>query len=283
MINEIIITETQNNRYTQNENFSDCLISIFEGEEFGYFSDGVFVANDACKILEYADPDQAIRKLDNDEKLIRTIYRSGQNRQMWCITESGLYSLILRSRKAKAKRLKKFVTSKILPEIRATGSYNSAPQLTTKEILQIALRAEEERETLLQLTTQQNQVIQELKPVAEFVESTFKASKTSIYIGEFAKIHGFIYPTGQKVSYKGKNGIFELLRGEVEGYRHIKYLAWNNVALAKYDSNHGNGYFEVKEYEESFAPSSRITPKGQAAVFKKFAENGIHPESSLGV
>jgi prophage antirepressor-like protein len=40
------------------------------------------------------------------------------------INESGLYNLILSSRKPEAKRFKKWVTSEVLPSIRKTGSYN---------------------------------------------------------------------------------------------------------------------------------------------------------------
>ena len=46
---------------------------------------------------------------------------------MLTVSESGLYSLILTSRKAEAKRFKKWVTSEVLPSIRKTGGYSLNP------------------------------------------------------------------------------------------------------------------------------------------------------------
>jgi prophage antirepressor-like protein len=43
---------------------------------------------------------------------------------MTCINESGLYSLVLTSRKPEAKRFKKWLTSQVIPAIRKTGSYS---------------------------------------------------------------------------------------------------------------------------------------------------------------
>jgi prophage antirepressor-like protein len=40
------------------------------------------------------------------------------------ISESGLYSLIMRSRKPVAKPFQKWVTKEVLPSIRKTGSYS---------------------------------------------------------------------------------------------------------------------------------------------------------------
>lgn len=84
-----------------------------------------FVGKDICNILELADVSKAISRLDEDEKLIRTLFLSGQNREVLFINESGLYSLVLTSRKPEAKRFKKWVTSEVIPSIRKTGSYNS--------------------------------------------------------------------------------------------------------------------------------------------------------------
>ena len=49
-------------------------------------------------------------KENKDEKLLRTLYLSGQNRKTWIINESGLYSLILRSNKPEAKKFKKWIS-----------------------------------------------------------------------------------------------------------------------------------------------------------------------------
>lgn len=56
--------------------------------------------------------------VDDGEKLKRTLYVSGQNREMWFLTEDGLYEVLMQSRKPIAKKFKRWVTSEVLPSIR---------------------------------------------------------------------------------------------------------------------------------------------------------------------
>lgn len=86
-----------------------------------------FVASDVASVLEYRDAYNATRSLDDDEKGTQIVSTPSGEQQMLVINESGLYSAILRSRKAEAKRFKKWVTSEVLPTIRRTGRYE-APQ-----------------------------------------------------------------------------------------------------------------------------------------------------------
>lgn len=88
-----------------------------------------FIAKDVSEILGYKSASDAIRGLDEDEKLLRTICVSGQNRELNLINESGLYSLILRSKKPEAKDFKRWVTHEVLPSIRKHGAYLT-PQKT---------------------------------------------------------------------------------------------------------------------------------------------------------
>lgn len=81
-----------------------------------------FVAVDVCKALDINNARQAVTRLDDDEKC--TVI-SNDGRQMNIVSESGLYSLVLSSRKKEAKTFKRWVTHDILPEIRKTGGYNS--------------------------------------------------------------------------------------------------------------------------------------------------------------
>lgn len=90
-----------------------------------------FVANDVCAILEITDARQALDKLDDDERGGCSIPTPFGQQEMRAINESGLYTLILRSRGATTPgtlphRFRKWVTSEVLPAIRKTGAY--APQ-----------------------------------------------------------------------------------------------------------------------------------------------------------
>lgn len=82
-----------------------------------------FVAADVCRVLELSKPENAFARLDDDEKGTHTMGTLGGAQKMTIINESGLYSLILTSRKPAAKRFKKWVTSEVLPTLRRTGVY----------------------------------------------------------------------------------------------------------------------------------------------------------------
>ena len=93
-----------------------------------------FVAKDVCDALQLTEVSHTLDRLDDDEKLTRTLFVSGQGRQMWLVNESGLYNLIFQSRKPEAKAFRKWVTSEVLPSIRKTGGYGmeSAPKALRK-------------------------------------------------------------------------------------------------------------------------------------------------------
>ncbi|WP_435105555.1 BRO-N domain-containing protein [Arhodomonas sp. AD133] len=83
-----------------------------------------FFAMDVCASLALRDTNKALLNLDEDEKCEHEQY-SGSGRKPILINESGLYSLVLRSRKPEAKRFKKWVTNEVLPAIRKTGAYGT--------------------------------------------------------------------------------------------------------------------------------------------------------------
>ena len=102
----------------------------FEGQSVRTVEiDGVvwFVLVDVCKVLEISNSRHAAARLDEDEKddvAINDVIGREQNSTI--INESGLYSLILTSRKEAAKRFKKWVTAEVLPTLRKTGRYEMA-------------------------------------------------------------------------------------------------------------------------------------------------------------
>ena len=115
---------------------------VFEGREVRIVhSDAgpMFVHSDVCRVLEISNTGNAAARLDDDEKGVHTMDTLGGWQDVTVINESGLYSLILTSRKPAAKRFKKWVTSEVLPSIRRDGGYMVAAPDETPEAL--ALRA----------------------------------------------------------------------------------------------------------------------------------------------
>lgn len=82
-----------------------------------------FVASDICEALAIVNSRRALSRLDDDEKGVHSMNTLGGTQKLSILNESGLYSLILTSRKAEAKRFKKWVTSEVLPAIRKHGNY----------------------------------------------------------------------------------------------------------------------------------------------------------------
>lgn len=94
-----------------------------------------FVATDVCEALSVKNATQAVARLDEDE---RSMFNIGRQGEASIINESGLYSLILTSRKPEAKRFKKWATAEVLPSIRKTGSYGVSIPQNLPEALRLA-------------------------------------------------------------------------------------------------------------------------------------------------
>lgn len=90
-----------------------------------------FVATDVCNALRLSNPTMSLKALDEDERSKLNLGRQGEAS---IISESGLYTLILRCRDAVTPgtipyRFRKWVTSEVLPAIRQTGQYqHRAPE-----------------------------------------------------------------------------------------------------------------------------------------------------------
>lgn len=93
-----------------------------------------FVAVDVCNVLDISNVTQAMQRLDEDERSMFNIGRQGETN---LVNESGLYSLILRSRKPEAKRFKRWVTHEVLPAIRRSGRYEEKPAPEQKEVTEV--------------------------------------------------------------------------------------------------------------------------------------------------
>ena len=114
-------------------NYNSNNVRIISGED----GEPWFVAKDVCDILELTNPREAVSVLDEDERSSVRISdgtsSKGGNPHMNIISESGLYTLIMRSNKPEAKKFRKWVTSEVLPSIRKTGNY-SVKQMSNEEI-----------------------------------------------------------------------------------------------------------------------------------------------------
>lgn len=197
----------------------DNNIKIFENNEFGKVRTVIlndepwFVGKDVAEILGYSNTNKAIQvHVDDEDKFIRSsrgtemgkLFISLKEMQEklgrqdnWFISESGVYSLIFGSKLPTAKKFKRWVTSEVLPSIRKHGAYMTED--TIKKviaepdfIIQIATELKKEKEQNKQLAatcSQQQQMIGELKPKADYVDRILK-SDSLVTITQIAKDYG---------------------------------------------------------------------------------------------
>jgi len=144
-----------------------------------------FIANDLCAVLELSNPRQTISYLDEDEKGVTTNDTLGGNQQMSYVTEAGMYSLVLRSRKPEAKAFKRWLTHEVLPSIRKIGGYQRSP-MTEDDIVAQALQITSARVKALESKVQQD------APKVDYVDTfvadedliTFRTLASDVKVGE---------------------------------------------------------------------------------------------------
>ena len=105
-------------------------MEVFNNRQFGnvrgVMVDGIpwFVGKDIATALGYSNPQKAIRDhVDMEDRGVNEMGTPGGKQETVIINESGMYSLILRSRLSSARKFKRWVTSEVLPSLRNDGVY----------------------------------------------------------------------------------------------------------------------------------------------------------------
>lgn len=252
-------------------------MKIFQNIEFGKIrieeigSNPWFVVKDVCDCLGIINTTDATKRLDADDlDSIYVIDSIGRKQMMHITNESGLYSLILQSRRPEAKRFKKWITSEVLPSIRKNGGYIlNQENLTDEEIMARAL-------IVAQNTIKnKNKEIEDMKP--DYLLGKSMTGKIgTITVGNFAEVlntHGR--------TDIGQNKLFEWLRNN--GYLcNIKGNNWNKptsksrqldlFVVKETIIEHNNGF-------QSISCTPLLTEKGQKYFLKKFVYGGNVNES----
>ena len=201
---------------------------------YGTVDEPLFVAKDVAEWIEYdvSSVNKMLDKIDEDEKLVGTLFRSGQNREAWFLTENGLYEVLMQSRKPLAKEFKKKV-KEILKSIRKHGLYAIDDLLNNPDMAIAALqKLKEERKLRLQAQeeiAQKNQIIQELQPKASYYDLVLQ-NKSLVAISVIAKDYG--------MSAKKMNKILHELK--------IQFKQGNTWLL--YQKYAGKGYTQSKTH-----------------------------------
>ena len=267
---------------------------VFSSPEFGSVrvvmqdNEPWFVAADVCKALEIGNTSQALSRLDSDEKGIISNDTPGGKQEMTTVSEPGLYSLVLSSRKPEAKAFKRWITHDVIPSIRKHGAYMTAQTIDSiiadpGNFMKLVSALNDERQNVQKLTEQNatlvinnnrlewendglNQKIEQDAPKVAFADS-FKNAEGSITINELAKLlNDRGYETGEK-------RLFEALRQE--GYlikdgkdRNLPTQRSNNMSVPIFTLKMSN--YIGKDGTMHPTRTTYVTPAGQAYFFRHF-------------
>lgn len=91
---------------------------------YGTAEEPLFLAKDVAEWIEYdtSSLNKMLNNVDDDEKVRKIVPTLGGMQESWCLTENGVYEVLMQSRKPIAKQFKKKV-KEILKTIRKHGIY----------------------------------------------------------------------------------------------------------------------------------------------------------------
>jgi anti-repressor protein len=240
-------------------------MQVFKNDQFGTVramrgEDGepMFIAGDVAKILGYGDATHMTRRLEDDEKGLRSVETPGGTQMANVITEPGLYSAILGSRVPEAKAFKRWVTHEVLPALRRDGGYMVARDETPEQTMARAV-------LLAQATIdRQKERIAELEPKALFADAV-AASDGTCLVGELAKM---MRQNGVEV---GQNRLFAMLRedgylGNVGQNRNVPTQRAMDLGLFRIKETavtHSDGHVTLSR-------TPKVTGKGQRYFLERY-------------
>ena len=222
-----------------------------------------FVAKDVCDILGHSNVSMALDRLDDDERSKSNLGRQGETN---IVNEAGLYSLVLGSRKPEAHKFKRWVTHKVLPQIRKTGGYipttdeDDDMTILAKAVM-IGQRTMEEQKRRI---AAQESHINELEPKARFADAV-AASDGTCLIGELAKM---LRQNGLDI---GQNRLFEILRqdgylGKTGSNRNVPTQKAMDLGLFRIKETaitHSDGHVTINR-------TAKVTGKGQTYFVERY-------------
>lgn len=207
-----------------------------------------FVAKDVCNILGIANPTDALNK--GLEDFERARFNLGRQGEANIVSESGFYTLVLRSRKPIAKPFRLWVTQEVLPQIRKTGGYIPIKESEPDELI-MARAVQIANETI----KHKDEIIANQKKRIKSLEETEKDwkllmdTKGTFSVNEIAHFIGI-----------GEYTLFAYLR---------------NIGLLFRNENGDNVPYERPVMKGKFMACPAISPDGRAHLQTRVYPKGI--------
>ena len=228
--------------------------------------EGWLVGKDVAEILGYKNTRKALLDhVDEEDKGVTKCDTLGGSQEMIVINESGLYSLVLRSKLSGAKKFRRWVTSEVLPQIRKTGGYVPISEEDDEasimaKALEIAHRTLNKKDELLKAKDKEiRDLSEDLNQKNRFINQ-LSASENTLLVREVAK-----------VASKA-----DVVIGEKRLWAKLREwgLIFKNSTEPK-QCGIDKGYFEVNEGTKEAKGkvftyrTTRVTGKGQAYIIER--------------
>lgn len=215
----------------------------------------LFLASDVADWIEHSQTSKMVKSVDDDEKLMGTLFLSGQNRDAWFLTEDGLYEVCMQSRKPIAKEMKKEI-KQYLKSIRLTGA--AIPEGREQEMVNYyfsGLSSDLQGKIV-------NELIEKNKELQTFYDDLMNAE------GLYS-----MNVTAKELKI-GRNTLFAYLRGK-------KIMFYNQGANVPYQRFMNQGLFSVIESpcaDGEYRPTTYATKKGLDYIRKLLRKDGYYEE-----
>lgn len=254
------------------------------GQQFAVYGtpeEPLFLAKDVAAWIEYdlSSVNKLVALVDEDEKVRNIVPTLGGNQEMWLLTESGLYEVLMQSRKPIAKEFKKGV-KKILHEIRTVGGYlvtkaDDTPEMIMARAVLVAQATIEKKNKQIEeqqkliaaqdetIKVQEDKIVQML-PKVSYVDQILQ-SPCTVEVTTIAQDYGMTARAFNKLLYSLK----------------IQYRVGKRWIL--YNPHLGKGYVQsaterMKKSERGRTYTyTRWTQRGRLFLYEELKRNNILP------
>lgn len=267
---------------------------------YGTPDEPLFLAKDVAEWIEHTNVSSMLNAIDDDEKLTSTMFISGQNRDVWFLTEDGLYEVLMLSRKPIAKQFKAKV-KEILKSIRKHGAYitaETAQRLMADPDFQIKLltRLKDEQEgrriaeakaseleadnmKLTDAVDELDKQVVKLTESRDYFEKHYREYRIKNYFTDYCMEHGenlSLRDTAKELGVK-ESDFIKLLVDLNYLYRRKQH----QNRLYPYSTPKCAGVFVVKEMQLkgglTYQSQTLVTPAGRAKLTAECVKAGLLP------
>ena len=241
-----------------------------------------FIAADACRMLDLRDTTSALKMVDDEDKL--SLRRSDtpqffggmapQVQMATAVNESGLYALIFQSNKEQARKVRRWITAEVLPEIRKTGQYG-VPAIDLSDPIAAIEQANARSQAAVEIAKSERAARIEAESRAKELEAPASAwSHMAESSGDYEVADAAKVLTRDPNIKIGRDRLFSFMAAEGWIFRNQATGRWKayqtqvdngrlTEKLSKPYLHEATGQMRVTD------PTIRITPKGLAELHKR--------------